>query len=175
MGARNTGDLGQSLHITLCGCRLLPAAPAHAARVSLRGQALLTARRPLEKNTMKYRLISLFVCLCALVPAALAGTTNITLKTVDGVSIRASLSIPETTGEKHPAVILIHQGGSNRHEWDSFVPMLLKQGDIVLAYDVRGHGDSDKVSSIYRLFNDPEQAPKDLQAAIDFLKDNQHV
>ncbi len=124
---------------------------------------------------MTNRLFLMFICLCLLAFETLADVQTITLQTADGLSIRADLSTPDGSSERYPAVILIHQGGSNRHEWDSFVPMLLEQGDIVLAYDVRGHGESDKVPSIWRLFNDPKQAPLDLRAAIDFLKQRKDV
>ena len=78
--------------------------------------------------------------------------------------------MPQEQNGKAAAVILIHQGGSNRHEWNTLTPELLAQGYIVLAYDVRGHGESDPVDSIRKLFNDPNLAPLDLQAAINFLQ-----
>ena len=61
------------------------------------------------------------------------------------------------------------------NEWDGFFDQLVKQNYIVLAYDVRGHGQSDKVDNIYSLFNDPNQAPHDLIAAIEYLKDDDYV
>jgi len=110
-------------------------------------------------------LVACFCC-CGL---ATAGTRDITLTTADHVNIRATLNTPDETGNPAAAVILIHQGGSNRREWDVLVPKLLDQGYYVLAYDVRGHGESDPVDSLRKLFNDPAQAPLDLQAAMHFL------
>ncbi len=69
-----------------------------------------------------------------------------------------------------PTVILIHQGGSDRSEWNSFSRKLLERNYVTLAYDVRGHGKSDSVKRIYRLFNDPGQAPLDLQAVLRKLR-----
>lgn len=42
-----------------------------------------------------------------------------------------------------PAVVLVHQLGSDRREWEPFVERLRAQGDLhVLAIDLRGHGES---------------------------------
>jgi len=117
----------------------------------------------------KTLLLAAFFCLSGIVDAAIAGDREVTLTTTDKVSIRAKISMPQELNSRTAAVILIHQGGSNRHEWDSLTPGLLEQGYVVLAYDVRGHGDSDPVDSIRKLFNDPNQAPLDLQAAIEYL------
>ena len=95
--------------------------------------------------------------------------------TDDGFNISAIIGKPETIEDDIPAVILIHQGGSDKSEWDGFFEQLVKQNYIVLAYDVRGHGESDKVDNIYALFNDPNQAPHDLLAAIEYLKDDDNV
>jgi len=95
---------------------------------------------------------------------------NLTLTTSDGKKISASLSIPADLKGKVPAVILIHQGGSDRSEWKWLIPRLTGKQYIVLAYDIRGHGKSDSVSSRRSLYNDPRQAPKDLLAAVKYLK-----
>lgn len=95
--------------------------------------------------------------------------------TDDGFNISAIIGEPEEIDEDLPAVILIHQGGSDKSEWNSFFEQLVKQNYIVLAYDIRGHGKSDKVDNIYALFNDPNQAPHDLLSAIEYLKDYDNV
>jgi len=114
------------------------------------------------------KILLLVACFCCS-GLATANTRDVSLTTADHVNIRATLSTPDETGTPAAAVILIHQGGSNRREWEPLVPQLLSQGYVVLAYDVRGHGESDPVDSVYKLFNDPAQAPLDLQAAIHFL------
>lgn len=73
------------------------------------------------------------------------------------------------------AVVLIHQGGSNRSEWASITVALVEQGYLVLAYDVRGHGDSDPVDSIRKLFNDPDLAPRDLRAVLSYLRERNDI
>ena len=120
----------------------------------------------------------MLVAWCGLVMlsnSAIAESRDITLTTTDNVSIQATLSTPPDHSNKSAAVILIHQGGSNRHEWDTLTPELLEQGYVVLAYDVRGHGESDSVDSIRKLFDDPNLAPLDLQAAIQFLQKQSEV
>ena len=103
------------------------------------------------------------------VPLSAATEKQISFLTSDNVNISASLYLSENTSGLHPAVILIHQGGSDRKEWGFLLEDLNAEGYTVLAYDVRGHGKSDKVDSIYELFNDPARAPKDLEAAVNYL------
>ncbi|MDN5202099.1 alpha/beta fold hydrolase [Fulvivirgaceae bacterium BMA10] len=125
---------------------------------------------------MKFRL---FLLIHVLVLAFVNSTfcidkKEVSFKTEDGFTIKATLQTPET-GSNLPAVILIHQGGSDRSEWKSLVKKLGEQQFITLAYDVRGHGSSDKVESISSLFNDPNQAPLDMKAAITFLRNHEKV
>jgi alpha-beta hydrolase superfamily lysophospholipase len=119
---------------------------------------------------IKSLLAACFFVFC-LSNTAAADSHDITFTTTDAVTIRATLSMPQDRDGKAAAIILIHQGGSNRQEWSALTPELLQQGYIVLAYDVRGHGDSDPVDSIRKLFNDPQLAPLDLHAAINFLRE----
>lgn len=93
-------------------------------------------------------------------------------KTDDNQTIVAWLEQPESIGNSHPAIILIHQGGSSKDEWTGLPlwHLLIKKGYAVLAYDIRQHGESstDK-DDIVDLFNNPKRAPLDLKAAIKFL------
>lgn len=100
---------------------------------------------------------------------------SVKLLTDDAVNIYGELSLPEQVEKSHPAVILIHQGGSDHTEWDFIVPHLLTLNYVVFAYDVRGHGKSDKVKDIYTLFNDPKLAPQDLATAIQYLKSRNDI
>jgi dienelactone hydrolase len=95
---------------------------------------------------------------------------TVTFTTEDGVSIVATLMQPHTVEGRVPAVVLIHQGGSSREEWAPYAHTLPAAGYVALAYDVRGHGDSDSVPDLRGLFDDPLLAPKDLAAAIAMLR-----
>lgn len=74
-------------------------------------------------------------------PTVQADQTAITMSTEDGVQLRGNLSIPSTTGQ-HPAVIVLHDYGYDRHQWDTYRQQLLDAGFAVLQYDMRGFGDS---------------------------------
>jgi pimeloyl-ACP methyl ester carboxylesterase len=57
----------------------------------------------------------------------------------DGVALAATVS-----GQPgQPAVILLHGGGQTRHSWQGTVKTLGALGYHALAFDARGHGDSD--------------------------------
>lgn len=79
----------------------------------------------------------------------------------DGYRLKATVWVSPDADA--PAIILVHQYGSNRHDFDAFVPALLSEGYTVLAYDIRGFGESrDGPANI----ND---FPKDVVGAVRFL------
>ena len=99
---------------------------------------------------------------------------SVTFKTSDEFTIAASLGIPDVATESMPAVIFIHQGGSNRGEWEEIAKDAFRKSWVTLAYDIRGHGESSGTwTSAW--YNDPDNAPNDLKAAIAYLKDRRKV
>jgi dipeptidyl aminopeptidase/acylaminoacyl peptidase len=104
-----------------------------------------------------------------------AQAESVKIMTSDEVNIHGELSVPKLLGKSHAAVILIHQGGSDHTEWNFIVADLLKLNYVVFAYDVRGHGKSDKVTDLYALYNDPKLAPQDLKAVIKYLKSRDYI
>jgi len=104
-------------------------------------------------------------------PVVVAAEQPVSFITDDNISIAAVLSMPVGNGDKSPAVIFIHQGGSDKNEWtrQPLFKAVNREGMIALAYDVRGHGDSGGEADFSTLFDDPKQAPLDLKAAIDYL------
>ncbi|MCC1485151.1 alpha/beta hydrolase [Winogradskyella immobilis] len=108
-------------------------------------------------------------------------SAKLSLTTSDNQTISAKLLLPEADAESYPAIILIHQGGSSKKEWFSLPisKQLLKEGYALLAYDIRMHGESSKdvegATSIFKLFDDPNRAPLDLKAVIDFLKNDKRI
>lgn len=96
---------------------------------------------------------------------------NISISTADGLKLSANYFY-KTDKSKQPLVILIHQFRSDKEQWQqSFVDSLIKKGYKVLAFDLRSHGKSDKASvEITQLLSDPVQAPKDVDAVIDWAK-----
>jgi pimeloyl-ACP methyl ester carboxylesterase len=64
-------------------------------------------------------------------------------ETSDGVKIVADYYAPKVEkGKKAPVAILIHMGPLTRKSWDKLVGPLHDVGFAVLAYDVRGRGES---------------------------------
>ena len=59
--------------------------------------------------------------------------------THDGLELAATVAGPQN-GQ---AVLLFHGGGQTRHAWNRTVDVLGRQGYRALAFDHRGHGDSD--------------------------------
>lgn len=55
----------------------------------------------------------------------------------DGYKLSGTLWTPDSK-ERHSVVILSHQFNSTRHDYDAFMPILLKNGYAILAYDTRG-------------------------------------
>lgn len=45
--------------------------------------------------------------------------------------------------EDKPPVILLHGGGQTRHSWGDTAHLIAQEGWYAIAYDTRGHGDSD--------------------------------
>jgi pimeloyl-ACP methyl ester carboxylesterase len=65
--------------------------------------------------------------------------------------------------ENAPAVLLLHQLGSNRASWSPLIPALLDAGYAVLAVDLRGHGEtSGEINWM--------AATEDVQAWLDWLR-----
>ncbi|AXT19481.1 alpha/beta fold hydrolase [Flavobacteriaceae bacterium AU392] len=110
--------------------------------------------------------------------AQVNNTSEINFNTKDNQTISATYLIPQTKVENYPAIILIHQGGSSKQEWLglSITDRLIKEGYAILAYDIRQHGKSSKdKGDIFDLFNNPNRAPLDLQAAINFLHNDKRI
>lgn len=97
----------------------------------------------------------------------------VTFTTPDAAHVIISANFYKADVENAPAVILIHQRGSNKEAWGPFIDKILARGYNVLAFDVRGHGGSTKKTD-GSVVGQPEQGQwweckKDAQAAIDFL------
>jgi pimeloyl-ACP methyl ester carboxylesterase len=62
------------------------------------------------------------------------------VRTLDGITLTADYY---HHGDVSPVVMLLHGGGQNRHAWSTSARRLHSCGYSVVAYDTRGHGDSD--------------------------------
>ncbi|MBZ0202773.1 MAG: alpha/beta fold hydrolase [Ignavibacteria bacterium] len=106
-------------------------------------------------------------------PASNKRTEDFTVKTKDGKSIAGSyIFLDGLRDSREPVVILIHQFNQTKEQWKAdFVDSILVMHYKVIAYDMRGHGKSDKQDGdLSVLLTDPEQAPKDLEAIVNWAK-----
>ena len=62
------------------------------------------------------------------------------VRTEDGITLAADYYHHDGI---RPVVLLLHGGGQNRHAWSTSARRLQSCGYAVVAYDTRGHGDSD--------------------------------
>jgi len=113
--------------------------------------------------------------------AQVKNTSEINLITEDKQTISATYIFPEIEADTYPVIVMIHQGGSSKEEWIA-LPIknhLLNEGYALFAFDIRMHGKSSKdiedTMSIFKLFDDPNRAPKDLEAVIKFLKEDTRI
>ena len=72
--------------------------------------------------------------------APLAAAQRVVLRAEDGVSLGATWYEPYS--RPAPAVILVHMLQGSRRDWESLPQRLSAAGFGVLAFDLRGHGDS---------------------------------
>lgn len=105
-------------------------------------------------------------------------TEEFTVTTTDNKTISGSFYFTETNKYvSQPIVILIHQFNQSRQQWkSSFIDSLLSAGFKVIAFDIRGHGSSDKQNGgLESILMDPEQAPKDITAINEWAKNHSGV
>jgi pimeloyl-ACP methyl ester carboxylesterase len=76
--------------------------------------------------------------------AGSAEAQEVEFETSDGVLVKGTLT--PAGGAGGPAVILVHQFGSNRSDWDELAPLLNERGYSTLAYDIRGMGESTELA-----------------------------
>ena len=129
-------------------------------------------------TAMARRACLAMICLFGLtMQNAVANEQNVRFSTRDGVSIAATISVPDTKEGQPAAVIFIHQGGSSKEEWTSLpiFEQIVGHGMFALAYDIRGHGKSGGEADFSTLFDDPDQATLDMAAAIEWLRQTGRV
>ncbi len=98
--------------------------------------------------------------------------TALTLKTLDGKSLAAVLYSP-----KNPeisiagGIVFAHMMPATKESWDAPAIKLSEAGYLGLAFDLRGHGESDGGPKGYAKFEDDEHQKSilDLDAAAKFL------
>jgi esterase/lipase len=103
---------------------------------------------------------------------------EISLQASDGFKLSADYYYTEGRKEEsQPLVVLIHQFRQNKEQWSSdFIDSLITAGYKVLAYDIRGHGNSAEVNyDLTDLLSDPEKAPRDVYGVFKWLKEQKGI
>ncbi len=95
---------------------------------------------------------------------------DVSLETADGVTIAGTFVKDIGTPDTAPSVLLVHQFGGDRSQWQGYHYGLADEGYQVLSIDLRGHGESDPYSgNLNGLLTDPAGAPLDIDAALVYL------
>jgi dienelactone hydrolase len=98
---------------------------------------------------------------------------SITIETADSKNLSANYYY-STAGKEtsQPLVILIHQFRQSKEQWkQDFIDSLISSGFKVLAFDIRGHGNSSKIKEgLTELLADPDQLPKDISAVVKWAR-----
>ncbi len=105
---------------------------------------------------------------------------EISFATLDKSIISATIYTPSNTIAPYKTLILIHQFDSTRSDWSPFIPTLLDNGYRVLAFDLRGIGESistvaKEPTNIYL-----DSLTGDLAAAVEYIRglddtDKEHI
>lgn len=86
------------------------------------------------------------------------------------VMLTGYLSTSDLSPPGSPGVVLVHQYTNNDEQWGTWPETLAAKGYRVLAFNLRGHGDSAPYDGVLSgILGDPEAAPADLQAAVTYL------
>ncbi len=94
------------------------------------------------------------------------GFNNLELTTSDGIKLAAWYAPPENGA----VILLLHGSTSSRNSIDNYAKMLSNNGFGVLAFDLRGHGESGGKGNAYGW-----NGLLDVGAAMDFLKNQADV
>ena len=108
-------------------------------------------------------------CSAGVAPTATMGNP-IELRAADGVMVTGAYS---KAGDPKAFILLFHQAGSGRGEYDTIVPRLLQAGYSTLAIDQRAGGDMFGTNTTASRFATPasySQAKLDLEAAVEFAR-----
>jgi dienelactone hydrolase len=97
--------------------------------------------------------------------------------TSDGVTITGNL-VQGNGGGSRPAILLVHQLGSDKSSYVEFQTALADAGITSLAIDLRGHGESTADGTLnFRDFNNEQWAmlSEDIIAALDYMNANPEI
>jgi dienelactone hydrolase len=101
-------------------------------------------------------------------PASVVAPQRVTFRTDDGITLTGTWY--EASSRPAPAVVLVHMFQRSRRDWDSFAARLASEGIGALAFDLRGHGESQGA-----IGQDLARMVSDVRAARRFAADRAEV
>lgn len=106
-------------------------------------------------------------------PDAAAPTrSDVEITTEDGLRLTGYLTAGADSPPGAPGVLLVHQYQRDDEQWGDLPGALATRGYRVLAFNLRGHGDSDPYqgATLDGILTDPAGAPRDVAAALAYLR-----
>lgn len=105
-----------------------------------------------------------------------AEVERVTFKTADGVEIVGELYVPEEIRHDPYATLLLHMMPATKESWREYALRAREDNCVVLAIDLRGHGESTKKNGEvlnFQEFTDEQhqQSIQDIEAAAQFLEE----
>jgi dienelactone hydrolase len=97
-------------------------------------------------------------------PAPSRAEQTITLTTEDGVELKGTLYRPE--GRIRAAVVCLPMKGATRESFKPVARLLVQRGVVVLALDLRGHGDSGTAADAANVEQDDAEVFRAMQADV---------
>lgn len=86
------------------------------------------------------------------------------------VGLTGYMTTSAATPPGSPGVLLVHQFMQTDEQWRQWPEELARKGYRVLAFNLRGHGDSDPYGgNLVGILSDPAAAPADMRAALAYL------
>jgi dienelactone hydrolase len=113
-------------------------------------------------------------------PAEAEKFEEVEVKTQDDQKLKADF-YPSKQSGRAPAVLLVHDAGSDRKQFEGLAESLQKRGFAILTLDLRGHGSSVSESYDWVKASDEDHvrmwafAMRDLDAATAFLREHDSV
>lgn len=106
---------------------------------------------------------------------------RVQITTPDRIVLQGDFWKPNTRGELTPAVLLVHDAGRDRGQFDDLASQLHRRGLAVLTLDLRGHGRSATEQLNWSTSNEEERrnlwalAARDVQSAATWLRQRSEV
>ena len=90
----------------------------------------------------------------------------------DGIKISATWYVPKELEAPYKPVILSHEFDGDRQDWNPFISDFVERGYAILAYDIRGFGESQNVDKSEEYY---DTLISDIEGAVTYLRNRNNV